>query len=53
MQKITLFLWFDDQAEEAVNFYISVFRNSKIVSITRYDEAGAAVSGRPEGYEQK
>ena len=49
MQKITPFLWFDNQAEEAVNFYISIFWNSKIVSVTRYDEAGAAVSGRPKG----
>ena len=49
MQKITPFLWFDNQAEEAVNFYISIFRNSKIVSVTRYDEAGAAASGRPKG----
>jgi predicted 3-demethylubiquinone-9 3-methyltransferase (glyoxalase superfamily) len=32
MQKITPFLWFDNQAEEAVNFYISIFKNSKIVS---------------------
>ncbi|RJQ22634.1 MAG: VOC family protein [Nitrospiraceae bacterium] len=49
MQKITPFLWFDNQAEEAVNFYISIFKNSKIISVTRYDEAGAAVSGRPKG----
>jgi predicted 3-demethylubiquinone-9 3-methyltransferase (glyoxalase superfamily) len=49
MQKITPFLWFDHQAEEAVNFYISLFRNSKILSIARYDEAAARVSGRPKG----
>ena len=49
MQKITPFLWFDNQAEEAVNFYVSLFWNSKIVSVTRYDEAGAAASGRPKG----
>ncbi len=49
MQKITPFLWFDDQAEEAVNFYTSIFKNSKIGSIARYDEAGAKVSGRPKG----
>ena len=36
MQKITPFLWFDDKAEEATNFYISVFKNSKILSISRY-----------------
>lgn len=49
MQKITPCLWFDDQAEEAVNFYVSIFRNSKIVSIARYGEAGAEASGRPKG----
>lgn len=49
MQKITPFLWFDDKAEEAAKFYVSVFRNSKIGSITRYGEAGAKASGRPKG----
>ena len=49
MQKITPFLWFDDKAEEAANYYVSVFRNSKIRSVARYGEAGAKVSGRPEG----
>jgi len=49
MQKITPCLWFDGNAEEAVNFYTSIFRNSKVGSITRYGEAGAAVSGRPKG----
>ena len=49
MQKITPFLWFDDQAEEAVNFYTSVFKNSKVGSMTRFDEAGAKASGRPVG----
>ena len=49
MQKITPFLWFDDKAEEAANYYVSVFRNSKIRSVARYGEAGAEVSGRPEG----
>jgi predicted 3-demethylubiquinone-9 3-methyltransferase (glyoxalase superfamily) len=49
MQKITPCLWFDSQAEEAANFYVSIFRNSKIGSITRYGEAGAKVSGRPKG----
>lgn len=38
MQKITTFLWFDDNAEEAVRFYISIFKNSKINQITRYGE---------------
>jgi predicted 3-demethylubiquinone-9 3-methyltransferase (glyoxalase superfamily) len=49
MQKITPCLWFDNQAEEAVNFYVSVFKNSKIVSVARYGEAGAEASGRPKG----
>jgi len=49
MQKIIPFLWFNDNAEEAVKFYTSLFRNSKIGSMTRYDEAGAAASGRPKG----
>jgi predicted 3-demethylubiquinone-9 3-methyltransferase (glyoxalase superfamily) len=49
MQKITTCLWFENQAEEAVNFYTSVFKNSKTGSITRYDEKSAAASGRPEG----
>jgi predicted 3-demethylubiquinone-9 3-methyltransferase (glyoxalase superfamily) len=49
MQKITPFLWFDDQAEEAVNFYTSMFHNSKIGSVSRYDEGGAGASGRPKG----
>lgn len=49
MQKITPFLWFDDKAEEAVKFYVSVFRNSRIGGVARYGEAGAKVSGRPAG----
>ncbi|MCE0524220.1 MAG: VOC family protein [Methylacidiphilales bacterium] len=49
MQKITPFLWFNDQAEEAVKFYCSIFGNSKIVSVTRYDKAAAKASGRPNG----
>ena len=49
MQKITPFLWFNDNAEEAVKFYTSIFRNSKISRIARYDKAGAKASGRPEG----
>jgi predicted 3-demethylubiquinone-9 3-methyltransferase (glyoxalase superfamily) len=49
MQKITPFLWFDDNAEEAVNFYVSVFKDSEIVSVARYGEAGAEVAGRPKG----
>jgi len=49
MQKITPFLWFDTQAEEAANFYTSIFKNSKIVSVARYGEEGAKASGRPKG----
>lgn len=49
MQKITPFLWFDDQAEEAANFYTSIFENSRITNIARYGEAGAEASGRPKG----
>lgn len=45
MQKITPFLWFDGKAEEAANFYVSVFRNSKIVSVVRHGEAGPGPKG--------
>jgi predicted 3-demethylubiquinone-9 3-methyltransferase (glyoxalase superfamily) len=38
MQKITPFLWFDNNAEEAVNFYVSIFKNSKIIQVKRYPE---------------
>jgi predicted 3-demethylubiquinone-9 3-methyltransferase (glyoxalase superfamily) len=46
MQKITPFLWFDNNAEDAVNFYTSVFDNSKILSITRYNEDSAKATGQ-------
>ncbi|CUS38697.1 VOC family protein [Candidatus Nitrospira nitrificans] len=49
IQRITPCLWFDDKAEEAAKFYVSVFQNSKMGVITRYGEAGAQVSGRPKG----
>lgn len=59
MQKITPFLWFDNNAEEAVNFYVSIFsryagsasggRNSKSGDALRYGEEGAKVSGQPKG----
>lgn len=49
MQKITPFLWFDNQAEEAVSFYASIFKNSKIGGVARYGEAGADISGRSKG----
>jgi predicted 3-demethylubiquinone-9 3-methyltransferase (glyoxalase superfamily) len=45
VQKITPFLWFDHQAEEAAAFYTSVFPNSKITAVTRYGEAGPGPSG--------
>ena len=47
MQKITTFLWFDDNAEEAVKFYTSIFKHSKIGKISYYPEAAAKASGRP------
>ncbi len=51
MQKITPFLWFDHQAEQAMNFYVSIFKNSKILSVTHYGQegpgpAGTVMSGR-------
>jgi predicted 3-demethylubiquinone-9 3-methyltransferase (glyoxalase superfamily) len=45
MQKITPFLWYDNNAEEAVNLYISVFKNSKITNIARYGDAGPGPKG--------
>ena len=48
-QKITPFLWFDDKAEKAAKFYTSIFKNSKIGNITRYDEEAAGPTGRPAG----
>jgi len=59
MQKITPFLWFDDQAEEAANLYVSIFsgrsvspaggNDTRIVDVARHGKAGAQASGRPEG----
>lgn len=49
MQKITPCLWFDDQAEEAANFYTSIFPNSRITDVSRYVEAGQQIHGRPAG----
>lgn len=46
MQKITPFLWFDDKAEEAMNFYVSIFKNSKRGRISRYGEAGPGPKGK-------
>lgn len=45
MQKITPFLWFNNNAEEAMNHYTSIFKNSKIVSVSRYGEAGPGLKG--------
>src|SRR5882762_8753508 len=45
MQKITPFLWFDGNAEEAMNFYVSIFENSKIVNVRRYGDAGPGPKG--------
>jgi predicted 3-demethylubiquinone-9 3-methyltransferase (glyoxalase superfamily) len=47
--RVTPFLWFDTQAEEAANFYASIFPNSKINHVARYDKAAAQASGRAEG----
>ena len=49
MSKITPCLWFDDKAEEAVQFYLSVFKGSRLGMVARYGDAGAQVSGRPKG----
>ncbi len=45
MQRITPFLWYEDKAEEAANFYISIFKNSKILSVLRYGEVGPGPKG--------
>jgi predicted 3-demethylubiquinone-9 3-methyltransferase (glyoxalase superfamily) len=45
MQKITPFLWFDRQAEEAARFYVSIFGDSKILNVTRYGAAGPGPAG--------
>src|SRR5437868_1781587 len=49
IQTITPCLWFDDQAEEAAAFYTGIFPNSRIVSVTRYSEAGHEIHGRAAG----
>src|SRR5262245_17543515 len=48
-QRITPFLWFDDDAEEAAKFYVSIFKNSRIQSTARYEEEAARAAGRPKG----
>ncbi len=45
-QKITTFLWFDDQAEEAINFYVSIFKNSRVGDIVRYGDTGPGPKGQ-------
>lgn len=45
MQKITPFLWFDGQAEEAANFYVSLFPDSKVVDVSYYEEGGPGPAG--------
>jgi predicted 3-demethylubiquinone-9 3-methyltransferase (glyoxalase superfamily) len=45
VHKLTPFLWFDDKAEEAMNFYVSIFKNSKVGSVTRYGDAGPGPKG--------
>jgi predicted 3-demethylubiquinone-9 3-methyltransferase (glyoxalase superfamily) len=49
VSRITPCLWFDNQAEEAARFYTSIFKNSKIGTITRYGEAGKEIHGKPPG----
>lgn len=49
MQKIIPYLWFNNQAEEAVQFYIQIFKNSHIITTSYYGEAGAEASGQPKG----
>jgi predicted 3-demethylubiquinone-9 3-methyltransferase (glyoxalase superfamily) len=49
MQKITPCLWFDDKAEEAVKFYASIFKNSKVGDVTRYGKEGYEIHGRETG----
>ena len=48
-QKITTFLWFDGQAEEAAHYYVSIFKNSRVIATTRYDEEASKAAGRPRG----
>jgi predicted 3-demethylubiquinone-9 3-methyltransferase (glyoxalase superfamily) len=49
VQKITPFLWFDNQAEDAAKFYVSIFDNSALGDVNRYGKEGFEVHGRPEG----
>jgi len=45
MQRIVPFVWFDDRAEEAMNFYVSIFKNWGVVGVSRYGDAGPAPKG--------
>ena len=47
MQKITPFLWFDDTAEAAANYYVTIFKNARIVTVARHGKESAAATGRP------
>ena len=49
LQKITPFLWFSGQAEEAAEYYVSIFRNARILGVSRYTEAGKEQHGQPPG----
>jgi predicted 3-demethylubiquinone-9 3-methyltransferase (glyoxalase superfamily) len=49
MKRITPFLWFDDEAEEAANFYVTIFKNSKVGRISRYPKAAEQAAGKPAG----
>jgi predicted 3-demethylubiquinone-9 3-methyltransferase (glyoxalase superfamily) len=49
VEKITPFLWFNNEAEEAARFYVSIFKNSAIETVTRYGKEGVEVHGRPAG----
>ncbi|MGH7304908.1 MAG: VOC family protein [Candidatus Rokuibacteriota bacterium] len=49
LQKITPFLWFDNHAEEAANFYVSIFKQSRVGAILRYDDEASKAAGRPKG----
>jgi predicted 3-demethylubiquinone-9 3-methyltransferase (glyoxalase superfamily) len=49
LQRITPCLWFDDRAEEAVSYYVSIFDNSRTKAVARYDDHGARAAGRPLG----
>ena len=49
MQKISSCLWFDNEAEEAANFYVSIFKNSKVTDVVRYNDTVAEVANRPAG----